>query len=372
MSDVAIVIPTIGRSSLHDLLASLGDADAQIVVVDDRRDGTAPLPVPERVTVVRSGGRGPAAARNAGWRHAQAPWVCFLDDDVVVSDGWFTALQRDLFVDGEVAASQALLEVPLPADRAPTDWERNVAGLATSAWITADMAYRRSWLQRVGGFDERFKRAYREDSDLALRVHRAGGRLVRGSRRSQHPVRPADRWISVRLQRGNADDVLMDALHGKDWREAASAGNGRFAKHAAIVATSAVAAGALAAWIALVGEFAYARIKPGPRTREEIADDAADERDDSVRRRVPSVARSLFASIALERRPAVKRAILFDRDGTLIVDNPPNNDVNAVQMMPTAEGAIALAREWDCSVGVVSNQPAIAHGKLRHERLSRG
>lgn len=56
----------------------------------------------------------------------------------------------------------------------------------------------------------------------------------------------------------------------------------------------------------------------------------------------------------------MKPAILFDRDGTLIVDNPPNNDADAVQVMPTAQGAIALAREWDCSVGVVSNQPAIA------------
>jgi D-glycero-D-manno-heptose 1,7-bisphosphate phosphatase len=56
----------------------------------------------------------------------------------------------------------------------------------------------------------------------------------------------------------------------------------------------------------------------------------------------------------------VKRAILFDRDGTLIEDRPPNNDASAVAMMPSAEGAIALAREWECRIGVISNQPAIA------------
>lgn len=270
MNEIAIVIPTIGRSSLHDLLDSLANADAQIVVVDDRANARTPLPVRDNVTVIRSGGRGPAAARNAGWRYAQAHWICFLDDDVVVGDRWFAALLDDLAVNGEVAGTQALLEVPLPDHRAPTDWERNVAALADSAWITADMAYRRSWLERVGGFDERFKRAYREDSDLALRVHGAGGQLVRGSRRSRHPVRAADRWISVRLQRGNADDVLMRALHGRTWREAARAGNGRFGTHAAIVATSVLAAVSLAAWAALVAEFAYARIAPGPRTRDEI------------------------------------------------------------------------------------------------------
>lgn len=56
----------------------------------------------------------------------------------------------------------------------------------------------------------------------------------------------------------------------------------------------------------------------------------------------------------------MNRAILFDRDGTLIVDNPPNNDVSAVRLMPKAAGAVALAREWNCHIGVVSNQPAIA------------
>ena len=31
--------------------------------------------------------------------------------------------------EAHVAAVQGRVEVPLPADRAPTDWERNVAGL---------------------------------------------------------------------------------------------------------------------------------------------------------------------------------------------------------------------------------------------------
>jgi predicted NodU family carbamoyl transferase len=36
-----------------------------------------------------------------------------------------------------------------------------------------------------------------------------------------HPVRPANRWVSVCTQRGNADDELMRALHGPRWRERA-------------------------------------------------------------------------------------------------------------------------------------------------------
>ncbi len=69
------------------------------------------------------------------------------------------------------------------------------------------MAYRTDVLRRVGGFDERFPRAFREDADLALRVLDAGYGLVQGERRTQHPVRPAGWWASLHQQRGNADDV---------------------------------------------------------------------------------------------------------------------------------------------------------------------
>ncbi len=238
--------------------------------MDDRKHATPALEisvngrVARRVTVLRSGGRGPARARNVGWRHASSEWICFLDDDVVVAADWPAALQRDLKRDPAIAGSQGCVEVPLPPDRAPSDWERNVAGLAASSWITADMAYRQSALECAGGFDERFPRAYREDADLALRVIESGGLLVRGTRRVMHPVRRADRWVSVRLQRGNADDVLMAALHGRDWRRRCGAPRGTFALHAAIVATSLV-------WLALVGGFAYRRIAPGPRTPDEVA-----------------------------------------------------------------------------------------------------
>ena len=78
------------------------------------------------------------------------------------------------------------------------------------------MAYRRAALESVHGFDERFPRAFREDADLA--APGPGRRLAaepRAARTTTHPVRPADRWVSVRVQAGNADDALMRALHGR-------------------------------------------------------------------------------------------------------------------------------------------------------------
>ncbi len=75
---------------------------------------------------------------------------------------------------------QGVITVPLPGGRRPTDWERGTAAHARTRWITADMAYRTEALRRVGGFDERFPRAFREDADLALRLLDAGWRIRRG------------------------------------------------------------------------------------------------------------------------------------------------------------------------------------------------
>ncbi|MEE1942102.1 glycosyltransferase [Streptomyces sp. TRM 70361] len=292
----SVVIPTVGRPCLTDCLASLagslGPEPREIVLVDDRPQpeplrGDLPLdalgPLRERAVVVQTGGRGPAGARNAGWRLVTAPWVAFLDDDVRVGARWREALARDLGeADPTVAGVQGVLDIPLPTGRRPTDWERNTAGLARAQWATADMAYRTEALKAVGGFDERFPRAFREDADLALRVLDDGWRIRRGSRLTTHPVRPADRWVSLRMQRGNADDALMLRLHGPTWWQRAAAPKGRIRRHAATAAAGAAAlvlaaagrrrAAALAGagWLLGTAEFARARIAPGPRTREEV------------------------------------------------------------------------------------------------------
>ncbi len=246
-----LVVPTVGRPSLAVLLDVLdgmgGPGPERLVVVDDRPDGGAPLDLPivrgRRPVVLRTGGRGPAAARNAGARLGDAPWICFLDDDVVPRPGWSRDLVEDLErVDDEVAAVQGRVHVPLPTGRAPLDRERSVLGLATASWITADMAVRRCDFELVDGFDERFPRAYREDTDLALRLMGAGRCLQFGVRAVDHPVRPTTWWACVRAQRGNADDVRMRRLHGRDWRRTGSAPRGRLRWH---VLTTLAAAGAL-------------------------------------------------------------------------------------------------------------------------------
>ncbi|GIF04791.1 glycosyltransferase family 2 protein [Actinoplanes siamensis] len=286
---ITVVVPSLGRPSLYALLDRV-PRDWEVLVVDDRRDPRVPLDVPAHVRVVPGPARGPAAARNAGWRAARHDWVVFLDDDVLPGPDWAVELRADLDKAGpEVGGVQGRLRVPLPVDRRPTDWERVTAGLADGKWITADMAYRREALGCVGGFDERLPRAFREDAEIAFRVRQAGWQLRVGRRRVTHPVRPESRWVSLRTQRGNADDALLRRIYGPRWRDLLDIPPGRRRHHAAITGCllAAVAGGAVAAatgrrgwalvaaaaatgWAAGTAEFTAARIAPGPRDRREV------------------------------------------------------------------------------------------------------
>jgi HAD superfamily hydrolase (TIGR01662 family) len=390
----AVVVPTVGRSSLTTLLESMVDSGDrlpdQVVVVDDRPERAAlpepPPPLAGRLVVRRSGGRGPAAARNVGWRAVEpaTDWVVFVDDDVVLGRDWAAGLRADLRQPPHVGGVQARITVPLPADRRPTDWERVTRGLADAAWITADMAYRRGALVQVGGFDERFPRAFREDADLALRMQRNGWRLVRGSRETIHPVRPTDRWVSVRTQAGNGDDVLMRRLHGPHWRSAAHAPAGRRRRHLGITVAGAMAlvsagarrpaaaAVATAVWAAGTGELAWARVTPGPRDRTEVTTMVLT----SIA--IPPVAalhwvRGLWRHRGAQAWPGGPRvrAVLFDRDGTLVHDVPYNGNPDAVRPVDGAVEVVRGLRDRDVRIGVVTNQSGIARGLLTEDDVRR-
>ena len=401
-----VVVPTAGRPSLTALLDSLAAGDGplprEVLIVDDRSDAASPLdlgslhaPLADRTRVLRGPARGPAAARNAGWRAGGAKWVAFLDDDVICEPGWRQALAHDLDAPDRVAASQGRITVPLPGGRRPTDWERNVAGLEDARWATADMAYRRTVLAAVGGFDERFPRAYREDADLGLRVTRGGWEIASGRRGVRHPVRPAPWSVSLTKQAGNADDVLMDRLHGPGWRADAAAPAGRRNPH--LATTAAAGAGALAAfsgrrrlavltgaaWLALTAELTWRRVAPGPRTPVELAVMVVTSAampfaatawwlrgHVTLRARLSDSARAPHGDLRAKRRPSGRpAAVLFDRDGTLVVDVPYNGDPDRVQLVPTAHAALEKLRRAGIPTGVVSNQSGIARGLVTPDEV---
>jgi D-glycero-D-manno-heptose 1,7-bisphosphate phosphatase len=62
-------------------------------------------------------------------------------------------------------------------------------------------------------------------------------------------------------------------------------------------------------------------------------------------------------------------AVLFDRDGTLVVDVPYNGDPDLVQPVPGAREAIARLHAAGIRTAVVSNQSGIARGLLTRAQV---
>ncbi|MCG7597651.1 HAD-IIIA family hydrolase [Mycobacterium sp. PSTR-4-N] len=383
--DVTIVIPTIGRESLQRLITGLDRSDgprpARVIVVDDRPGGhTLTLQSDLPVKVLESGGRGPAAARNVGWRASDTPWVCFLDDDVLPTAPWLSALDQDLAAADAVGAagSQGRLDVPRETTGRPTDDEQRTLRLATAQWITADMAFRRDVLVQVGGFDQRFPRAYREDSDIALRMTAAGHHILRGSRRCLHPVARATWRTSLRVQIGNRDNALMRRKFGATWRDRIGEGRGRLPAHAAstvVLAAAAlaavtgrrrVAAGAGVAWTGLTADFAARRHLAGSRTVGELGPIVA------TSALIPPLAvwhRVVGAWQHRHARTDPPLAVLFDRDDTLIADGPYLNDPRGVHPVPGARRALDRLRRRGLLLAVVTNQSGVARGLITTEQL---
>ena len=121
---------------------------------------------------------------------------------------------------GRWVAMAGRVVVPRPPDAgaAPSDHELMTRGLEQAAFVTAN-AFVRTWaLRRIGGFDERFRRAWREDSDLQFRLQQVGAVGRCEAALVLHPVRP-ERWgVSLRQQKNVFYDALLYRKHPHRYR----------------------------------------------------------------------------------------------------------------------------------------------------------
>jgi GT2 family glycosyltransferase len=277
---LSIVVPTFRRP---DLLARCLDAlvhqtldSYEVIVADDAaldstREKVEGLKAraPVRYVAV-TGSHGPAAARNAGWGAARGEVVAFTDDDTIPDPGWAAAGLGAFDRDPTLAAVTGRTEVPLPPR--PTDYERNESGLATAEFITANCFVRRSVLEEVGGFDERFRIAWREDSDLHFELIERGMKIVKVPEAVVvHPVRPAPWGVSLRMQRKVRYEALLAKKHPQLYRRKIGV-HRPWAYYAIVLAiltgiaglvlgSVPVVAAAAAVWLVLTGRFILRRLR---------------------------------------------------------------------------------------------------------------
>ena len=295
---VSVVIATYERRALllrcvDALLAqTLPPSQYEIVIVDDgssrgaREQVLAALATRRRLRRAPTlrflwmpANRGPAAARNCGILAARGDVVAFTDDDTVPRPDWLQAGLAAIAAGADAVAGA--VDVPLPA--VPTDYERDAAGLSNAGFVTANAFVRRDLLAAIGGFDERFRCAWREDTDLCFRL-RASGAIVRASHAARvlHPVRPARWGVSVAQQR----KVMFDALLYKKfpqgyrryvrprppWEYYAAVAAGLCALLNVAAGLHALALAALAVWLGIGFAFAMRRLADTSRAPRHVAE----------------------------------------------------------------------------------------------------
>ncbi len=227
MVRVSVVAPTNRRPDLLDrclaalLAQDIDSCDYEVIVVDDAACDVTRQQIERWASrgaayghTVRylpaTGGRGPAAARNRGWRAARAPIIAFTDDDCVPTPGWLRAGLTACAPD--VAGIMGRIVVPVP--HRSTDYERDAARISTAEFVTANCFYRRAVLAAAGGFDERFTAAWREDSDLFFTLMECGARLAHAPDAVVvHPIRPARWGVSLAQQRKSMFNALLYKKH---------------------------------------------------------------------------------------------------------------------------------------------------------------
>lgn len=293
---ISVVMPTCRRPQLllrclHALLAQKPiHGGFEIIVVDDarspeqeaalesyvRRSGTS---ISVRYLVPPKSARGPAAARNAGWRAASGEIIAFTDDDTIPTPNWLREGLRAMVPGVDAAWGHVI--VPLQDE--PTDAERNTAGLHGAEFVTANCLVRREALVQIGGFDERFKRPWREDSDLHFMLLENGCRVVAAPRAIViHPARVAPPGTSIQQHRNLLFEALLFKKHPRLYREKISAAppTAYYLTVIAVLLTLAglagghpvFAASAAMVWLMLTIRLAVRRLRGTSRSMMNVAD----------------------------------------------------------------------------------------------------
>jgi glycosyltransferase involved in cell wall biosynthesis len=213
---LSVVVPTFNRPDrLGRLVSALEaqdyDGAFEVVIVDDgspaetrRTLDAIAARTPLRLRVIHHDrNRGPAAARNTGWRAARGALVAFTDDDCVPTPAWLSSLVHG-FAAADVVQGRT---VPDPTGTWGP-WSRSVTAEAEDYFATCNVAYRRTVLDAADGFDPAFRLAC-DDTDLALRAKAGGARTTYAPEALvHHEVSPSDlgawwrerpRWEGVAL-----------------------------------------------------------------------------------------------------------------------------------------------------------------------------
>ncbi len=190
---LSIVIPVYNRGKfIASLIESISrqsypNEKFEVVIVDDGSTDDTKGGI-ERLQKLNScnlryfyqKNKGPAAARNLGLNNSKGEIVVFTDSDCLVSHNWLEEISKGY--DNKRVAGVGGTVKAMPIDSVISSYcayirmnerpKMNKTGIVYL--ITANASFRKSYLDLIGGFDERYTFPGGEDPDLCYRLREKG------------------------------------------------------------------------------------------------------------------------------------------------------------------------------------------------------
>ena len=150
-------------------------SDFEVLVVEDppfdRTDKIIAAFKDKRISHIKNNIKlGLSGSRNKGLELAKGKYIFFTDDDCVVSPTWIE--QGLIYIKENDCIGVEGKTYYVSEKYTPTMSDNVVENKTGGQFPTCNMVYKKSVLNDIGGFDERY--TYMEDRDLALRAKRLG------------------------------------------------------------------------------------------------------------------------------------------------------------------------------------------------------
>lgn len=204
MTSVQIAVVTRNRASiLKDTLSRLSELDLldNVLIVDgsDNENTKDVCAAFEKISYYEQDSRGMTAARNEALEHSTSSWIAFIDDDVLVSDSWYSAIKKSakrenvVAVTGKLEDEEIRLKGISKKIRDLLFGSKSKFGEITGSGIIngdffydeekyvdhmpgCNMAYDRAKLEELGGFRKEYDvgNSYREDTVASYQMKKKG------------------------------------------------------------------------------------------------------------------------------------------------------------------------------------------------------
>ena len=186
---VSVVVATYnGSRTIRDTLdgvSRLAYPDFEVIVINDGSTDATPDIVAEYdfVRLISTPNNGLSTARNLGWQAATGEIIAYIDDDAWPDPHWLHYIAYRFMTGDWVGVGGP--NIAPPGDGPIADCIANAPGGPVHVLISdteaehipgCNMAFRRSALEAIGGFDPRY-RAAGDDVDVCWRLQASGGRI---------------------------------------------------------------------------------------------------------------------------------------------------------------------------------------------------